>query len=363
MLHEGRQYVQPLAAAATVPGDSIYQVARVSAPPIDFARAPAQGMSMWPVLWGTVILGSVLLLSSRRFRESLWQVAAVVLALLLVAAVFVGGSVTVVKGPQTVQSASHAPMYLEMTNEMNGGASSRSSSDVLAVKPPIMVTNEGAVDAPLPPAATVQPEPDDMPGDEAPATPVTVFVGNAPDGELAPRLPDWVHEQQVATGEDSRPTGPYVVSSGQYASVGEAEQELMVRIKEDVRRRLAAEYHIDALSPTTQQLLDSEVIQRRAHEQLELKIGEFTHPMYRVHWQVALRPETDQVFYEAWQQQTVTERLGQFAALLGGITLLFGGLAVFFYSDRVTKGRRWNKVTAASVVAIVGAGVVVTLLG
>jgi hypothetical protein len=122
-----------------------------------------------------------------------------------------------------------------------------------------------------------------------------------------------------------------VVSSGQYASISEAEQELMDRLKVDVQRRLVAEYNITAPTPTTQELRDSRIIHSRANEQLELTVGEFTHPMYRVHWLVNMRPETDQVFFESWRSQTVNQRLYKMGLLLGVVTLLLGGTSLYLH--------------------------------
>ncbi len=313
LAHQMSLFNLPPAPAAPLPPAMSFQHEQLAVGPIVLLA-----------LIGGFLLASFVL--SSQFRHTIGRWIPLALGIALVAALFVGTTWSVRSSQQDQQR-----------REVEVRQMQRQQQDVMQTYESARIMTANALhtgdEAPMLPTVHVAPEQPagDLESSSVATMPVLVFNGNSTDGQRMNRLPDWVTQQQVANLDALTVPATQVVSSGQYASISEAEQELMDRLKVDVQRRLVAEYNITAPTPTTQELRDSRIIHSRANEQLELTVGEFTHPMYRVHWLVNMRPETDQVFFESWRSQTVNQRLYKMGLLLGVVTLLLGGTSLYLH--------------------------------
>lgn len=189
---------------------------------------------------------------------------------------------------------------------------------------------------------------------------ITSFDANSDVPQTVDTLPAWVSAWKNLP--DSHLTEQLVLTSRRYASVEEAEQELLATL----RPRLGAYLRRHAMSVdlalvTPADLRRTEAILGRVHEQFLVDLGSSQEPVYRVTWQVWLRPSVRDAFAADDRLAERDERLLQLGLGAGLLTLLFGTWAAYFRIDDRTQGRYRGRLKAAAIASTL-AGAAVTLL-
>lgn len=209
------------------------------------------------------------------------------------------------------------------------------------------------------PATSSPPEP---PSAEPPPTRITLFEGRTQAGVEVRDLPPWVQEPEQV--DQDRDIERFVLRSSRYADVEEAEAELLARLAPR-----AAEYLSRGgveLSPeqiTLEEIRRGAVLTRRLHEQFEVRVGAFTQPVYRVTWEVSLRPSVRESLGAAQRLAERNRRLWELGGGFGLATLLLGTLAAYFFIDDATQGRYRRRLrVAAGTIAAAAAAVTLRLI-
>lgn len=155
---------------------------------------------------------------------------------------------------------------------------------------------------------------------------IVEFNGQESIGRTLEELPSWVNES--SRNEPDRDRAWIVLASGQFATIEEAETDLVKQAVPELQSYLTREYPAMAdWQPPKDLIRSSGVIARRVHQTRVLEIGEFEEPMHRVYWMLELRPGHRETFFSAWRPQAVRHRLAILGGVFGGLTLLLGGVA------------------------------------
>ena len=202
---------------------------------------------------------------------------------------------------------------------------------------------------------------DSAPTDATQPVAITSFDANSDVAQTVDTLPAWVSAWKLVP--DSHLTEQLVLTSRRYSSVEEAEQELLATL----RPRLGAylRRHATSVDPARITLADvrrTEAILGRVHEQFLVDLGSSQEPVYRVTWQVWLRPSVRDTFAADDRLAERDERLWQLGLGAGLLTLLFGAWAAYFRIDDQTQGRYRGRLKLAAIGTTL-AGAAVTLLG
>ncbi len=184
---------------------------------------------------------------------------------------------------------------------------------------------------------------------------LTSYDGFATTGQKIDELPDWVHHQPEV--DKSSASRSFVLSSRRYSTPDEAEAELYERLRHEIDAYLRETNGFESAGlPITPALLrDSEAIVERVVERSTVEVGEFRPSVYQMHWRVWLRPQVNNILMAQLGPQLRLERLGILAALVGGLTFLFGLWAAAIRLDDATEGKYRGRlaVAAGSLMAIV----------
>lgn len=196
------------------------------------------------------------------------------------------------------------------------------------------------------------------PGTDAAVEPrpvkITLFEGGR-DVEVR-EVPAWVQDPERV--DRDRDTERFVLRSGRYAEVEEAETELLARLAPRAVEYLARGGV--GLSPeqlTLEEVRGGGVLTRRLHEQFEVEVGAFTQPVYRVTWEVSLRPSVRESLGAVQRIAERNRRLWELGGAFGLATLLLGTWAAYFQIDDATQGRyrRRLRVAAGTIAAAAAA--------
>ncbi len=184
-----------------------------------------------------------------------------------------------------------------------------------------------------PPSLSGAPGPD-SPSASSPSPVSEPVSGPAPQkiqyisGSNAPveieELPGWrknpVNEGSVATGRSK-----YVLTSKQYASVEEAEDQLYHTLLKDVQTGFQYYWpETRGWSPTNADLASSGLIAEKIIETYPLKVGEFENTVYRVSWLVEFRPEVNHAIHASWYPIEAERRSKLVLSILAGISGFLG---------------------------------------
>lgn len=269
-----------------------------------------------------LLIATVLLLASDRFRKG-------ISSLLLVLAV---GALLVMTFVTLRPVEEHRQVTIATAHDVvlpQGHDSDAVGRESLAMKPE-------------PPPAPLTSHATKKKGDSKSAT-VTEYVALRDDGQARKSLPDWA--------KNPPQTGPVrVVRSGPHATVELAEKQALAELS----RILGSEFikrHPEASGwyPSPQTVRKSGSVLRRAIEQSEIQVGEFTSPMYEAYWQVDT--SVDAPLYAAWRPRIIEQRLYLLGGGLALLTVLLATLAAAFRFDERTGGRR-RRALAAGTVAV-----------
>jgi hypothetical protein len=174
------------------------------------------------------------------------------------------------------------------------------------------------------------------------------------DAETAFSLPSWIREQPLGEGE----TRLVVLTSEQYATVEEAEQELLAKTS----RLLQADFVNRSPGAGTwsipEELVRSAAIRKSHVEPIVRTSGVSDFRVYRVHWQTELSPAVRDSLYPAWRAQVVEKRLWSLGSLFGLFTLVVATATAYLRLDTRTSGAYRRRLKLAAVSLIVAGGLV-----
>ncbi|MCA9053058.1 MAG: hypothetical protein KDA75_04440 [Planctomycetaceae bacterium] len=192
------------------------------------------------------------------------------------------------------------------------------------------------------------------------ASQITVFTGETAAGRIVTELPDWVAAPMDINHDAD--TELFVLQSARYASVEEADSELLGHVSPQVAAYLSADgIQIEPGRLTLDALRRAHVRLQRVVEQFDVEVGAFVEPVYRVTWQVSLRPAIRETLGADYRLAQRDQRLWQLGIAGGLLTLLFGTWAAYFRIDDHTGGRHRARLRAAAVAATIASSAVVFL--
>ncbi len=169
-----------------------------------------------------------------------------------------------------------------------------------------------------------------------------VESSTTPGGEV-PNIPVWIKNKPQ--GRNS-----YLLSSGQYSTPQEAENELLP-IAADLLQRAFHEQH-PWQGPWKVPLAQvrERVAEQQFFEQRKVISG---NKMYGLHMLVNVAPEVCEAFTESWRSQIVERRLQVFGVLLAWLTcILLLGRAYFWSLTLPGNSHHWASFLKASVMTI-----------
>ncbi|MGD9856184.1 MAG: hypothetical protein AB7U20_14670 [Planctomycetaceae bacterium] len=186
---------------------------------------------------------------------------------------------------------------------------------------------------------------------------VTVFALYATEGTPAAELPEWASQ----TGESEGL--PRVITSGLNPKPIGAMADAFTRLSRLLSESLIRE-HPEAAgwSPKFSDMYRIGVIGRRAVQQSELTVGQFTEPMYQEFIEVVPTADLDARLFDLWRADTVNSRLLLVGGGMGILTLMFGTLAGYFRIDAATRGKYRRQLRAGVAAAWLSAAAVVMMI-
>ena len=174
-----------------------------------------------------------------------------------------------------------------------------------------------------------QPRRDSAPVATSPSLTLRVGEENDSSARAAPQRPAWVDQTRVIDGDCTR----IVLTSQQYATKDEAEQELRVAavklVEEDLQRIQTGSFGPKSWRPRADDVI-AHAVQQRYDEIADRNFGKFTHPMVRVSWQVELSPRVRTEFAPAWRRALISFRIILVAAVAINFTMLATASLMYF---------------------------------
>ncbi len=190
---------------------------------------------------------------------------------------------------------------------------------------------------------------------EAATSAVVLFRGTEPKGRDADELPSWATETEITTFPEL--TG--VITTGPHATIEDAEREALTKLRVTLSELFArTEPAAENWLPPEELVLGAGVVTQRAIERRELKVGDFTEPLFQAYWEVSQPDDLESRLFAAWRPEALRHRLVLLGGGVGLLTLLFGSLAGYFRLDDATQGKYRNKlrVGTGALWALVAAG-------
>lgn len=166
------------------------------------------------------------------------------------------------------------------------------------------------------------------------------FRGASQEPGKSSNRPAWVAKSHSGDGIRER----IVVSSGQYSTKSEAEQELLGLASEVVRQDLQKWNSLGHWGGTWHP--DHEDVVRYAVKQqhceaVETDFVSFSHPMYRIWWQIELSPAVRAEFLTAWHRAVIGTRILSVGIVASTVVMLASLVAMYYRIDaRMQQKRR-----------------------
>ncbi len=178
--------------------------------------------------------------------------------------------------------------------------------------------------------------------------------------EIPPGRPSWVGSEPNTRGKIH--TVP--VSSGPYKKDGQARRALDEAIEKAtsdyIAEQLGSEHAAFLLHYNAGTIKDRYLRKANTYQD----VARYTEPVGDMHEHFALLefgPEFRQEIEAKWQQVKATSRVMQTGLVAAGVLLLIGSVFGYFRLDNATRGyysSRLQFMTAAAILAVVGAGVI-----
>ena len=163
--------------------------------------------------------------------------------------------------------------------------------------------------------------------------------------ESLAQRPEWVQQERTSDGVTER----VVISSQQYSTREEAERELTTSATElllkDLHRLYPGEPRPRNWRPTGEEITRVAVKQQYV-EAVERDFGTFTHPMYRVWWQLEISPEVRTEFLPGWRRGLTGTRITHVGIAASSLVLAVSLLSMFRRLDVQTLGKSRLKLVA-----------------
>lgn len=148
--------------------------------------------------------------------------------------------------------------------------------------------------------------------------------------------PAWLDKPEIHDGLSEQ----RVISSQQYSTREEAEQELLKQanqiLQDDLARLFSGESAVSPWNPTLE-LLKQHAVKQQYAEVVDRDFGSFVHPMYRVWWQIELSPEVRVEFLPMWRKGITSARIRLVAVVVTSVVLVIS-LMAFYYRASLLRG-------------------------
>jgi hypothetical protein len=176
---------------------------------------------------------------------------------------------------------------------------------------------------------------------------ITQFVGESRLGQAVTELPEWVAaDRQTDVSAD---TETFVLRSLRYSSVAEADDQLLRNLQPYLHAYLLrGGVSIDVTRLTLADIQRAHLRIARVVEQFDQPLKSSVEPVYRVAWQVSLRPVVRDALGAEYRLAVRDQRLWQLGLGAGLLTLLFGTWAAYFRIDDQTQGRYRGRLQLAA---------------
>ena len=147
--------------------------------------------------------------------------------------------------------------------------------------------------------------------------------GSTLAGPGAPPIPDWLKNGVVTSSQ-------FLLSSGQFSSVQEAENQLLPHAAYLLQRAFQENHPWEGVWTVPLAEIRECVVDNVFIEQGDKTIGKFSGKIYRVHMRVDVSPRVCETFTSAWKSQIVRHRLEVLGVLLGWITCCLFVATLYF---------------------------------
>jgi hypothetical protein len=150
-----------------------------------------------------------------------------------------------------------------------------------------------------------------------------VYRGTSTIGTPTQTLPSWV----AALANSEPGSNPTTITSDQFATVEEAEEQLWTKAR-DLAARDLRERTPEAVgwSPSKELLKQRGLILERCVERTSLQVGAFSEPMFRVYWKLRFSDDLRQAVADAWRPTVQESRIQMVAAGFIGWSLVLGAI-------------------------------------
>jgi len=187
---------------------------------------------------------------------------------------------------------------------------------------------------------------------------ILVSEGEEP-AETGSNLPDWVGQPEHV----SENSVLISLSSKQWATVEEADREILKEARKRVREYFHAHHAFKSHWTISDELLKQHALGAPNVEKITRKTETSTFEVYRVHRQLTLSKTLHDSLYPVWREQIVQSRLWILGGLLGFITLILATSSTYLRLDAATSGlyRFRLKLAAVSLIVAAGLGVAIAL--
>jgi hypothetical protein len=179
-----------------------------------------------------------------------------------------------------------------------------------------------------------------------PAAPITKTRLSARSTVAEP--PEW---SKTAQEQPAPPESERVISSGKFASLEEAEQDVTNKALQLLDSRFREELKSDAR--LTVDLIDryavNDLVVERFEKQFDLTDGrQLSAPMYVAHLKLELAPGLRDAVYANWASELVNRRITTLGGMTALVTLMLGTAAVYFRLNEATGGAHQRRLKFAA---------------
>lgn len=181
---------------------------------------------------------------------------------------------------------------------------------------------------------------------------------DSPLGAEDADLPEWIREgnRESIDGQLA------VISSKQYATIEEAEEEAYGTAAEILQQRFHARFP-DGGEWTIPRSAIIEHAQRLRHDQaIDRETERFSFTAHRVHLQIVLSDESVAELQPYWREQVSDRRVRGLGGLFLLAITLIGSLAAYLRLDEITQGTYRRRLKLAAIAMMTGAGLLIGIL-
>ena len=165
------------------------------------------------------------------------------------------------------------------------------------------------------------------------------------------RRPEWLDLPTIQDGLSER----RVISSQQFSTIEEAEQELQAKanqiLRDDLARLFPGESAVSPWNPSLE-LLKQHTVKEQYAEVVERDFGSFVHPMYRVWWQIELSPEVRVEFLPIWKKGLTSARIRTVSIVVTSAVLVISLMAFYYRTSLLQTGSTLRRLWLMPVIGL-----------